>query len=81
MKYLVNIYAIHSDGFEGKVAELTTDYTFLDTCEDAETEIDWQISENKNDSYIEAYRYVVYDLNGECYTKVISVNGNDEEWD
>lgn len=81
MKYLVYIYAIHSDGFEGKVAELTTDYTFLDTCEDAENEIEWQISENRYNPYIEAYRYVVYDLNGECYTKVINVKDNDEEWD
>ena len=81
MKYLVTIYAIHADGFEVKVAELTTDYTFLDTCEETENEIECQISENKNDPYIEAYRYVVYDLNGECYTKVIEVNRDNEEWD
>ena len=69
MNYYVAIYALYTDATEAKGSEMYCNDTFLDACDDAETEIEWQMEMNPAKN-IKEYRYEVTGF-GDTYTKTI----------
>ena len=75
MNYYVAIYALYTDAVinatEAKVSEMYCDGSFLDACDDAETEIEWQMTVNQpNAKHIKGYRYEISGF-GTAYCKTI----------
>lgn len=78
MKYFTTIYRLHTDDVLGekvfKMMEMYCDDTFLDACDEAETEIEWMIENMKGsafEKYIRGYRYEIVGLDGSAYAKEI----------
>ena len=71
MKYYIAIYALYTDAVinatEGLAAEMYCDDTFLDACDEAEAEIEWQMEVNPA-KHIKGYRYEVTGF-GETFVK------------
>lgn len=73
MNYYIAIYALYTDAVvnatEAKVSEMYCEDSFLDACDEAETEIEWQMEVHPA-KHIRGYRYEVTGF-GETFTKTI----------
>ena len=73
MNYYIAIYALYTDAVtnatEGLVCDMYCDGTFIDACDEAEAEIEWQI-EKYPAKHIKGYRYEVSGY-GTAYCKTI----------
>ena len=73
MNYYIAIYALYTDAVinatEAKVSEMYCDGSFLDACDDAEAEIEWQMEVHPA-KHIKGYRYEVSGF-GTAYCKTI----------
>jgi hypothetical protein len=73
MNYYIAIYALYTDAVtnatEGLVCDMYCDGTFLDACDEAEAEIEWQV-EKYPAKHIKGYRYEVSGY-GTAYCKTI----------
>ena len=78
MKYFTTIYKLYTEDVIGekevKLMEMYCDDTFLDACNEAETEIEWAKENMKGsafEKYIRGYRYEIVGLDGSTYVKEI----------
>lgn len=73
MNYYIAIYALYTDAVtnatEGLVCDMYCDGSFLDACDEAEAEIEWQV-EKYPAKHIKGYRYEVSGY-GTAYCKTI----------
>ena len=73
MNYYIAIYALYTDAVtnatEGLVCDMYCDGTFIDACDEAEAEIEWQV-EKYPAKHIKGYRYEVSGY-GTAYCKTI----------
>ena len=73
MNYYIAIYALYTDAVtnatEGLVCDMYCDGTFLDACDEAEAEIEWQV-EKYPAKHIKGYRYEIRGF-GTAYCKTI----------
>lgn len=71
MKYITTIYKLYTENKEIKLMETSCNDTFLDACDDAETEIEWMMSEASDEEAIRGYRYEIVGLDGSTFSKEI----------
>ena len=73
MNYYIAIYALYTDAVtnatEGLVCDMYCDGAFLDACDEAEAEIEWQV-EKYPAKHIKGYRYEISGF-GTAYCKTI----------